>query len=299
MACLFCLCILLLLTLFALLLKIAALHRAASEIRQEFLSWFDSDTNTGITLSSRDRHMRRLAADLNRELRRLRAARLRFEQGDRELKESITNLSHDLRTPLTAILGYLDLLDYVEKPEQVKRYLSMIRNRSEVLKQQTEELFGYSIVKSVPEEEASPLSLNRALEESLASYYGAMTGAGITPEVFIPARTVTRCLNRFSLTRIFGNIIGNALKYSDGDLSVTMAEDGTIVFSNRAARLSPVTAGRLFDRYYTVESGQRGSGLGLSISKLLTEQMGGKISADYREGRLSITLSFPDGNGVR
>ena len=289
-----CLCVLLSLILLVLLFRVAALHRAADEIRQQLLSWFDSDTNGCLTLSSRDKHMRRLAADLNRELRRLRAMRLRFDQGDRELKESIANLSHDLRTPLTAILGYLDLLDYVEKPEQVERYLSMIRNRSEVLRQQTEELFGYSIVKSVPEGETALLSLNHILEESLASYYGAMTQAGITPRISTPKQAVMRCLNRSSLTRIFGNIIGNALKYSSGDLSVNMTEDGIIVFSNRADGLDLVSAGRLFDRYYTVTSGKQGSGLGLSIAKLLTERMGGKISADYREGRLLITLYFPE-----
>lgn len=289
-----CLCIVLLLILFALFFKIAVLHKATDELRQELISWFENDTNTGLTLSSRDRHMRRLAADLNRELRRLRTIRLQFEQGDRELKESITNLSHDLRTPLTAILGYLDLLDYVEKPEQVERYLSMIRNRSEVLRQHTEELFGYSTVKSIPEKETALLSLNHMLEESLASYYGAMTGAGIAPQISIPEQNVLRRLNRSSLIRIFGNIIGNALKYSNGDLSVVMTKDGTIVFSNHAKGLTPVIAGRLFDRYYTVESGRRSSGLGLSIAKLLTERMGGEISADYREEQLFITLRFPE-----
>lgn len=280
-----------------LLLKLAALYRAADEIRQSLSAWAKEDTNTLITLSGRDARMRRLASDLNKELRSLRSMRLQFEQGDKELKETIANLSHDLRTPLTAILGYLDLLDYVEKPEQVEKYLAMIRSRSEVLKQQTEELFGYSIVKSVSEGTPELLSLNAMLEESLASYYGALTGAGITPEISLPEREVMRTLNRSSLTRIFGNMIGNALKYSDGDLSVTMTEDGAIVFSNQAGKLTPITAGRLFDRYYTVESGRRSSGLGLSIAKLLTEQMGGKISSDYRDGRLSITLFFPDAGG--
>ncbi len=293
MAWLSCLCVILFLIVLMLIFKTAALRRAADEIQQQVSTWFDSDTNTVITLSCHDRHMRRLSASLNTELRRLRTIRLRFEQGDRELKESIANISHDLRTPLTAILGYLDLLDYVEKPKQVEKYLSLIRNRSDVLRQQTEELFVYSIVKSFPEGETELLSLNYMLEESLASSYGAMTAQGITPRISIPQQTVERVLNRSSLIRIFGNIIGNALKYGDGDFSVDMAPDGTIVFSNQAKDLTPVTAGRLFDRYYTVESGSRGTGLGLSIAKLLTERMGGEISADYREGRLFITLQFP------
>ena len=83
---LFCLCAALFLIILILIFKIAALHRAADEIRQQVSLWFDSDTNTVITLPCHDRHMRRLASSLNKELRRLRSIRLQFEQGDRELK---------------------------------------------------------------------------------------------------------------------------------------------------------------------------------------------------------------------
>ena len=93
--------------------------------------------------------------------------------------------------------------------------------------------------------------------------------------------------------RIFGNIISNALKYSDGDLSVVMKPDGTIIFANKAAGLTPVLAGRLFDRFYTVETGSQSTGLGLAIAKQLCERMGGSIRADYQEGKLIITLFFP------
>lgn len=282
------------LLLLALLLKLHLLRRDLDALAAQLAQRMDQDSNNPLFLPSRDPALRRLAVVLDRQLRQLRQTRLRYENGDRELKAAITNISHDLRTPLTAILGYLDLLDYVEKPEQIERYLSMIRNRSEMLRQQTEELFGYSIVKSVSEETSELLSLNHMLEESLASYYGALTGQGITPEISIPAPAVMRRLNRSSLNRIFGNIINNALKYSDGDFSVSMTANGIIVFSNRSKALTPVTAGRLFDRFYTVESGRHSTGLGLSIARLLTEQMNGKISADYRDGRLFITLSFPE-----
>ena len=89
-----------------------------------------------------------------------------------------------------------------------------------------------------------------------------------------------------------GNIIGNAIKYSDGDLAITLRENGGMVFSNTAKGLDPVAVGKLFDRFFTVETGRNATGLGLSIARLLTEQMGGAISAEYAEGRLVIVLQF-------
>lgn len=86
--------------------------------------------------------MRKLAADINVQLRLLRQERHRYQQGDWELKEAVTNISHDLRTPLTAINGYLDLLEREEKSKNVQRYLSQIENRTEVLKSLTERMGG-------------------------------------------------------------------------------------------------------------------------------------------------------------
>ena len=92
---------------------------------------------------------------------------------------------------------------------------------------------------------------------------------------------------------MLGNILSNVLKYSAGDLNVSLDETGEITFSNRATDLDPVAAGRLFDRFYTVESGCSATGLGLSIAKTLTEQMGGNIGAVLLEGRFCISLLFP------
>ena len=120
-----------------------------------------------------------------------------------------------------------------------------------------------------------------------------MEQRNITPEIQLPESRVERCLDPAALSRIFSNILGNALKYSSGDLTVCMDQEGTIVFTNAAAGLTTVTAGRLFDRFYTVQTGSSSTGLGLSIAKLLTERMNGSIGAEYRDGKLSITLRFP------
>ena len=105
--------------------------------------------------------MRRLAAALNRELRLLREQRRRYVAGDRELKEAVANVSHDLRTPLTAICGYLDLLEQEELSPAVGRYVSVIRERAEAMRGLTEELFRYSLLVSAerelhPEQQLQP-----------------------------------------------------------------------------------------------------------------------------------------------
>ena len=103
---------------------------------------------------------------------------------------------------------------------------------------------------------------------------------------------VWRQLDAGAVNRIFSNIISNALKYSDGDLSVVMEPDGSITFSNTSQALNTVAVGKLFDRFYTVETSRNSTGLGLSIAKILTERMGGSISANYFDEKLYITITF-------
>ncbi len=277
-----------------LLIKIALLHRAADEIRLEFAARLNEDTNVGIDITTSDRRMRRLAADMDKQLKRLRKEHIRYVQGDSELKDAITNISHDLRTPLTAICGYMELLNRESVSEPVRRYLNIISNRIDAMKLLTEELFRYSVVLSSNQydDHREPVILNQALEESIAEYYGALKENGITPEISIPQMQIERQLNKAALSRILGNVLNNAAKYSDGDLMIVLDEQGTITFSNHSAQLDEVTVGRLFDRFYTVESGQNSTGLGLSIAKVLTEQMGGHITAALKNNLFSIRLHF-------
>lgn len=279
----------------ALLAKIHLLQKAAREIEDAFVERLITDTNTLIDISTGDKHMRHLANAINRELRTLRAKRHRFEQGDMELKNAIMNISHDLRTPLTAICGYLDLLEQEEKSEAVEWYIEVIRNRAEMLMQLTEELFRYSIIYSNENNKIKePVSINAVLEESIAAFYTALSKRGITPTIQMPEKNIVRTLDRSALVRIFSNLLNNAIKYSDGDLNITLSETGEITFSNTASELNEVAVGKLFDRFYTVDTGRKSTGLGLAIAKTLIEQMGGTISAKYENKQLIIRILLPD-----
>jgi signal transduction histidine kinase len=284
----------LLLIIIALCIKIYLLQKAAKEIEEAFADRLITDTNTLIAISSRDKHMRKLANAINIQLRKFREERHRFVQGDMELKNAVTNISHDLRTPLTAICGYLELLEQEEKSETVERYLDIIADRTEVLKQLTEELFRYSVIITTDSHEKEQVVLNTALEESIAAFYAALKEKNITPNIHLPEIKVSRCLDRFALSRVFSNLLNNAIKYSDGDLEITLSESGEITFCNRTSGLNEVQVGKLFDRFYTVEAARKSTGLGLAIARTLVEQMNGTIYATYENERLSICILFPD-----
>lgn len=277
----------------ALSAKLFLLRRDLRVLAADLHDHLHTGSNTLLTSDSRDPALRAVAATLNDELAELRRQRLRYENGDRELKQAVTNISHDLRTPLTAINGYLDLLEGEEKSTAAARYLSLIENRTDAMTRLTEELFRYSVILAEEEPLAhEPVVLNDALAESLASFYGALTSRGITPQIKICDARVTRLLDKDALARVLANILNNALKYSDGDLAVQLDEDGTLHFSNHTAALDEVSTAQLFDRFFTVENARHSTGLGLSIAKSLTEQMHGEISAAYSDSLLTITLRF-------
>ena len=280
--------VLLVVFLLLLLLKVHLLQKSAEEIRKAFSDKLHTETNTLIDISSRDRFMRALAADINEQLKKLRSERHRYKQGDLTVKDTIANISHDLRTPLTAICGYLDLLDDEETSEIVKQYLAVIKNRTKSLKRLTEELLSYSIAVSSASLVLEETVLNHILEESISFHYAALKGCGIAPAISMPDKKITRMLDKNALFRIFENIIGNAIKYSDGDLQIALSKQGQITFSNHAAGLNEIDVQRLFDRLYTIETAKKSTGLGLSIAKTLTEQMHGHITARYEKDVLFI-----------
>ena len=287
------LCLVLGIVILILLGILLSFQNSLQEIADGLDEKLHTDTNTQVSISSGNRKMRLFAEQINRQLRELRKEQLNLNHGNQELKIAITNISHDLRTPLTAICGYLDLLEQKELEDNVKKYLDVIRERTDSMCSLTQELFSCSLLALQDDElHVEQICINDILEQSIAGFYGVLTNKKICPDIRMPEMRVMRKLDKEAVRRIFDNILSNAARYSDGDLTVSLLVDGRIQFSNHAAKLSSVEAEKLFERFYTVESARNSTGIGLSIARLLTERMGGDITAEYKEGQLYIQIVF-------
>ena len=283
--------IILLIFVIILLAKIIIMKKSIKDIEEEIHTILDTDTNNLITISSNDREIQKLTSNLNIELKKLRKQRLEYENGNQELKKSITNISHDMRTPLTVISGYLDLLK--ENDNRDKEYIEIINRKTEELIILTEQLFDFSktidIGNNINKEKCT---INEILEQSLANYYNIFKSEKIEPKVDICEEKVYRELDKNSITRVFENIFSNVIKYSNGDFKINLTNEGKIVFSNKAKSLDATTVQKIFDRYFTVENAKKATGIGLAIAKQLVELNGGKILAKYEKGVLIIEIEL-------
>lgn len=289
----FVLCI----VIFVLALKVHLMRKAAKEIEVAFTEKLEKDTNTLIGISCNDKYMRSLAEKLNVQLREFSAQRQQFRQRDIEVNNAITNITHDLRTPLTAICGYMELLEQEEVSEKAAQYIKIVENRAEILRKLTEELFDYSVdASSELELKKEAVDVNRVLQESIVAFYADFLECKITPKIQMTEKRIVRQADPDALSRVFANFLSNAIKYSDGDLDIILSENGEITFANTASALNNIEVGKLFDRFYTVENARKSTGLGLSISKILIEKMEGEITAEYEKNRLIIHVLLADAN---
>ena len=283
---LLCICILL-------IAKIYFLKKTIKEINNSFDYILKSDTNNIISVTSEDKDLKQLANTLNKELKDLRGKQLQYENGNQELKRLITDISHDLRTPLTAINGYIELLEEEQLSQKQNEYVKIIDGKTEELTSLTEQLRDLSVGIDLERKSKKELCcINDFLEEIIASYYNSFKEKNITPNINICEKKIYKNIDKDMIIRVFENLISNIIKYSDSNCNIILQDDGKIYFINKASKLDVTTVRKIFDRYYTVENMKKYSGLGLSIAKQLVEINGGRITAKYIKGELYIEILF-------
>lgn len=252
----------------------------------------EKDTNILLTTSSGDKSIKSLVDSLNKELKKLLSIKREYSKGVFDVKKSAENIAHDIRTPLTVIKGYVDLLEEEDLSEEGKKCLEIIKGRTRYMKEMTDELFLSLSMKSRGVLSLSDIDAKSVLEEALVSFYNEFKKKGMTPSIITPNDKVILKADSKALYRVYSNIISNALKYGEGEFNVQMDEKGNITFSNYAPNMDSVEANKLLDRYYTISDAKASSGIGLSISKEILQEMGGELKVRLDNKRLYISIIY-------
>lgn len=295
--------ILALLLLVAVLASRYLLLRRALRQAERDLAQIDRDLsqNRILHLSAPDRDMERLMRRINATLEGVRAERVGYEKRERALQAQIENISHDLRTPLTVILGYIRLLkdgkgDVQEK--QNGQMLDVIERKARGMQALVAQFYDYARISASDYVlTVERVDAGRLLREALADAYGALDAAGLEVEAALPEHPCPVHGDAAAMERVFQNLLQNAARYGHRFLRVSAQEEGdgfAFVLENGAPGMTGEEATRLFERFYIQDAarGQSGTGLGLTIAAELVQQMGGSLEAEVLGEKEQAVLRF-------
>ncbi|EPB8178959.1 MAG: HAMP domain-containing sensor histidine kinase [Clostridium perfringens] len=250
-----------------------------------------------LRLSLPNKNIENLIVEINTLIDDKRKMENIYKEKDIELREAIANMSHDLRTPLTSIMGYVYLLndDKLDKEER-KEYLKIIEKRSLVLNDLITNFYGLSRIQADQYEiKLEPVNLELVLGEIIAAFYETLDYKFGEPEINIEEGLGPVLGDKQALNRIFTNLIENIIKHGEGEVKISLKKKNKYIvmeFSNKAEELESKDVNRIFEKFFTKDRMRTGqnTGLGLAIVKLLVEKQGQKIEAKKVGNRLVINI---------
>ena len=290
----------LLLVSIALLIRLVSIRRQIRRMREELTRNLDPDYNRQLTVTLLDRGLNSLAAEMNRSLdyqRRLKRDAVRAEN---DLKQSVSDIAHDLRTPMTVIKGNLQLLAQEETlSPRGTEYLLICREKADVLKDMADAFFELSVLESGDAEaQIRNVSLTKVLMQFLADSEAAIRLHGLEPEIILPEQTLSIRADEQMLLRMLGNVLNNILKYAADTFRLEARQDAaccTVLFSNAVPAEKMPDPERIFMRSYRADPSRSGggAGLGLFIVRLLAEKQNAQVTAYAAENVLTLQMQFP------
>ncbi len=294
-------CLILILLSIFLAARLCLLHRAIRRAAGDMEEIEDQpESNRQLKTASIDCSLERLLKQINVVYRARQLERIRYKRRELQIRQEIENISHDLRTPLTSILGYLDLIEDEETTAQEREeYLGIIRRRARVLQSFIQDFYEISRIQAddYPIKRTSIL-VQGLVKEVIVAYYHSFEERHIQVHISLEESPCRLLADRNQLERILNNLIQNALKYARRNFSIKQFVTGdhcVLQFINDAEGISEEDLGRIFERFYTVDQSRSGqsSGLGLTIAKTLTEKLKGTIEARMEGDLFIIELKMP------
>lgn len=273
--------------------------RQVKDICRQLRFLQECDSNMLITTEMKKGHIGELAELLNTLLKERKKERADYQKKEQMIADIYTNLSHDIRTPLTSLDGYFQLLEETQEENDRKRYIQIIQERIESLKEMLEELFTYTKLQNGTYElKLEPQNVGQILKETVFSYYDDWAEQEISPQFEITEEPVWIRGNKQALRRTIQNIIKNGLDHGNKEIRIQLSRNEKqmeLVFQNKIEPGEQIDISRVFERFYKADKARSKSstGLGLSIAKEFVEKMHGEIAAEIKEDWFCIKISFP------
>ncbi len=294
--------ILLLIIVIAMGIYIKIYRKNIIEITSQLEDILGNDTNQILTVYSMEKDVTKFVAKLNSLIKDSRMSVIKMQRLNKNFKESITSVSHDLRTPLTTADGYIQMLMSEDLSEEDReKYLAIVKERQNTVKKLLDQLFEYAIIEAGDIIfEMEQIDANKILKETLTMYYDDFIAKKQEPYVLIPDKKCIVLGDKDGVARVFSNIIYNSLVHGKHSYSITYNYENKgheFVFANSSEEMIKEELENIFERFYTTDKSRnkKTTGLGLSIAKQIVEKMKGKIRAEYEDGILSIKVWLPDG----
>lgn len=239
-----------------------------------------------------------LSDRLNDLLELRRKEKQYYQEKETLIADTYTNLSHDIRTPLTSLDGYFQLMEACENVEEQRRYLNIIHERIHSLNEMLEELFMFTKLKNESYRlELTSCRINRILKETVFSYYDDWVRREIQPDIQITEEQLYIDGNKQGLSRIIQNVIKNGLDHGEKKIRIVLKREqnrAVLRISNQVIASEQIDIEHVFDRFYKADAARSktSTGLGLSIAREFVRRMNGEIGAKIEENEFIVEMSF-------
>lgn len=294
----FGLIVILIMIIILLIILLLAYRRQINDICRQLQLLLEQESNLIVHTTEGFNSVGKLVELLNKFLLKGREERNNYQKKENAISSVYTNISHDIRTPLTSLDGYIKLLSESESEEDKERYITVIQERISSLKEMLEEMFTFAKLKNQSWQlKLTKCSFTSVINDTLVSYYDEWDSIGVVPDIQIPPKPVYFLGNSAALKRVLQNILKNALEHGGGQLKVVMENTDNIKLEigNILPEKVNIDTTQVFEKFYKEDEARSktSTGLGLSIAKEFVERMGGKIYARQEKEWFYIVIELP------
>lgn len=283
------------------LVRYALYKRQIWDICRQMQFLMESGSKQNIRLSASDKDLKRLAKQIDEWRRRQNMREIELRTKDRQLKEALANVSHDIRTPLTSLKGYFTLFRMEEEPEKREEYLDVMQERMNTLSELLEELFMYTRLQDTGYTlELTKQDMTPFVTDTVLSFYEECSKRNVSMRMQVEEASLVVSCNEGAVKRMVSNVMRNALQHGNGRIELVYKAEGQhslFVCRNSLDEKvqKDIDLTQVFERFYKADEARskNSTGLGLAITKELVERMGGTIDASYENGLFAISIRLP------